>query len=139
MQTTTEDSVILQKTRELCQILLTEPEFKSVRSRVDAFMADEKARAQFDALNEKGEFLHHKQHQGVQLSKAEVAEFEKERDAALANPLIKNFLEAQRQMHEIQETVGQYVGKTFELGRVPSADDFESGSCGHGCGCDHNH
>ena len=141
MQTTTADSVIIQKTRELCEAILQQPEFQNIRRRIDSFMSNEKARTQFDALNEKGEFLHHKQHQGVQLTKAEIADFEKDRDAALGNPAIKDFLEAQREMHNLQETVGNYVGKTFELGRVPQAEDLEShggGGCGdHGCGCKH--
>jgi hypothetical protein len=29
------------------------------------------------------------------------------------------------------------VTKTFELGRVPSEEDLQEGSCGHGCGCHH--
>jgi len=40
-------------------------------------------------------------------------------------------------MHKIQESVMQYVGKTFELGRVPSVEDFSSGDCGPTCGCGH--
>lgn len=138
MQTTIEDSVIVQKTRELCEAILKQPEFQNIRRRIDGFMSNDSARMQFDALNEKGEFLHHKQHQGVQLTKAEIADFEKDRDAALTNPAIKDFLEAQREMHKLQETVGNYVGKTFELGRVPQPEDLESHSCGdHGCGCKH--
>ena len=39
--------------------------------------------------------------------------------------------------HKIQESVMSYVTKTFELGRVPAAEDFDSGSCGTGCGCAH--
>lgn len=138
---TTTDSAIVQKTKELCQTLLTQPEFNSIRSRVDTFLSNEEAKGKFDALNEKGEFLHHKQHQGVQLTKAEIADFEKDRDAVLANPVIRGFLDAQSEMHKITETVSQYVTKTFELGRVPSETDLEQGGggCGSGCGCDHGH
>jgi cell fate (sporulation/competence/biofilm development) regulator YlbF (YheA/YmcA/DUF963 family) len=134
METIT-DSAIIQKTRELCQLILTQPEFGAIRRRVDTFMQNPKAQEQFQALNEKGEFLHHKQHQGVQLTQAEIADFEKERDATLANPVIRGFLDAQKEMHKIEESVSQYVLKTFELGRVPEADDFEAGSCGPSCGC----
>ena len=137
---TTTDSAIVQKTKELCQTLLSQPEFNSIRSRVDTFLSNEEAKSKFDALNEKGEFLHHKQHQGVQLTKAEIADFEKDRDAVLANPVIRGFLDAQSEMHKITETVGQYVTKTFELGRVPQESDLETGGgCGSGCGCDHGH
>jgi cell fate (sporulation/competence/biofilm development) regulator YlbF (YheA/YmcA/DUF963 family) len=138
MQTTTEETAIIQKTKELCETLLQQPEFQNIRQRVDSFLADEKARTQFDALNEKGEFLHHKQHQGVQLTKAEIADFEKDRDSVLGNPVIRNFLDAQQEMHKITETVEKYVGKTFELGRVPNADELKGGSGGGGGSCD-NH
>lgn len=139
METTTETPVI-QKTRELCQLLLTQPEFASIRRRVDTFLNTPKAQQQFQELNDKGEFLHHKQHQGIQLSDAEVADFEKDRNAAMADPVIRGFLEAQREMHKIEESISQYVLKTFELGRVPETEDFEHehGGCGHGgCGCQH--
>ena len=138
MQTTTDDTVIVQKTKELCQAILNQPDSQNIRNRIGKFLADDKARSQFDALNEKGDFLHHKQHQGVKLSDAEIADFEKDREAALANPTIRGFLEAQREMNKIQESVTQYVAKTFELGRVPAESDLaeeEGGSCGHGCGC----
>ncbi len=135
METNLEEGVIVQKTKELCATILQEPQFINIRSRIDKFMADEKSKAQFDALNEKGEFLHHKQHQGVTLSQAEISDFEKDREVVLSNPVIKSFLDAQHEVHKIQETVGSYVGKTFELGRLPSKEDFDSGSCGAGCGC----
>src|SRR5688572_277820 len=135
MQTNVEEGVIVQKTKELCETILKQPEFQNIRSRIDKFMQDEKAKAQFDALNEKGEFLHHKQHQGVTLSPAEVADFEKDREQVLSNPVIRSFLDAQHEVHKITETVGSYVGKTFELGRLPKQEDFDSGSCGAGCGC----
>ena len=138
MHTITEDSVIVQKTKALCEAILAQPESQSIRTRINKFMADDKARGQFDALNEKGDFLHHKQHQGVKLSDAEIADFEKDREALLGNVTIRNFLEAQREMQKITESVSQYVAKTFELGRVPAAEDLkeeEGGSCGHGCGC----
>ncbi len=135
MQTTSADSVIIQKTKELCQTILDQPEFSNIRRRIDSFVSNNEAKEKFQSLNEKGEFLHHKQHQGVALTQAEIADFEKERDAALANPLIRGFLDARQEMHQIQETVEQFVSKTFELGRVPEMDDFEQGSCGPSCGC----
>jgi cell fate (sporulation/competence/biofilm development) regulator YlbF (YheA/YmcA/DUF963 family) len=139
MQTTTEDTVIVQKTKELCEAILAQPESQNIRNRISKFMADDKARSQFDALNEKGDFLHHKQHQGVKLTDAEIADFEKDREVVLGNDTIRGFLEAQREMQKVTETVSQYVAKSFELGRVPRdgemKEEGEEGSCGHGCGC----
>ena len=72
---------------------------------------------------------------GVPLSAEEITEFEKDRDALVKNPVARDFLDAQQAMQKVQESVGQYVAKTFELGRIPSDEDFSSGSCGSGCGC----
>ena len=134
---TTEDTIIIQKTRELCQTLLDQPEFTSIRQRMDTFMSDEEAKSQYQSLNEKGEFLTFKQKQGQPLADEEVAEFEGLRQKFLNNPVAQGFLDAQQEMHQIQESVGAYVGKTFELGRVPESEDFDSGSCGPSCGCGH--
>ena len=53
----------------------------------------------------------------------------------LNNPVAKGFLDAQQQMQRVQSSVTKYVTKTFELGRVPEPDDFNT--CGHGCSCGH--
>lgn len=132
---TTKENPLTQKTLELCQSIIEQPEFQAIRRRLDTFMADPKAQAQYQSLSEKGRYLHHKQEQGLPLDAAETAAFDKEREAFFQNPVAKGFIDAQEQMHEMQESVNQYVTKTFELGRVPEETDFESGSCGHGCGC----
>ncbi len=135
MQTMIEESVITQKTRELCQTLLEQPEVQAIRQRIESFMTNEEAKTQYQLLSEKGEFLQHKQQQGLPLSNEEIADFEQTREALFNNPVAREFLDAQQEMHKMQESVGQYVTKTFELGRVPSPEDFQSGSCGSGCGC----
>jgi cell fate (sporulation/competence/biofilm development) regulator YlbF (YheA/YmcA/DUF963 family) len=135
MTTATATTPLLLKTRELCQTLLDQPEFQEIRRSLDTFMADEQAKSQYQSLMEKGEQLQHKQQMGVTLENAEVAEFETHREALVSNPVARNFLEAQQAMHRMQESVNAYVSKTFELGRVPEAEDFDAGSCGPSCGC----
>ena len=135
MISNTEDTIVLQKTRELCETIVQQPEFKQIRSRIDAFMANDQAKEQYQLVVEKGESLQQKQQMGMPLSNDEIAEFEKHRETLVNNPVAKGFLDAQNQMHKVQESVGQYVAKTFELGRIPAAEDFDSGSCGSGCGC----
>lgn len=140
MLTDTERNVVLEKTRELCNTILAQPNMGSIRGNIDRFMADEKARAEYEALMSKGQALHEKQHRSLPLTGEEVGEFEKQRESVLGNPISRGFLDAQEALHHIQETVQKHVSKTLELGRLPSAEDFESGSCGHGCGChDHDH
>ena len=137
MQAIAEESAVIQKTRELCQTLLDQPDVQSMRQRIDAFVADDRAKAQYDALMVKGQALQQKQQQGSPLSNDEIADFEKHRETFVNNPVAKGFLDAQEEMSQLQQSLGQYVSKTFELGRVPGPEDFDSGSCGHGCGCHH--
>lgn len=137
MQATAEETVFIRKTRELCQTLLDQPEFQSIRARIETFMANDGAKSQYQMVMEQGDSLQHKQQMGAPLDGGEIAEFEKNRDSLLANPVAREFIDAQQQMHKMQESVMQYVAKTFELGRVPTNDDFPAGNCGPTCGCDH--
>jgi cell fate (sporulation/competence/biofilm development) regulator YlbF (YheA/YmcA/DUF963 family) len=131
------DNGLLLKTRELCQAILDEPDVRAMRQKIDTFMADSPVRGQYENLMQKGDALHQKQHAGVPLDRAEVAEFEKLRETFLKNPVASAFLDAQEELQKVQQSISQHVSKTFELGRVPTAEDMESGGCGHGCGCHH--
>jgi cell fate (sporulation/competence/biofilm development) regulator YlbF (YheA/YmcA/DUF963 family) len=137
MQETIEETVVIQKTRQLCQAIVDQPEYTGIRQRIDVFMADEAAKNQYQLVMEKGDALQQKQQFGLPLDGNEISEFEKNREELLNNPVARDFLEAQQQMHKLQESVMQYVSKTFELGRVPNAEDFPSEGCGSGCGCGH--
>jgi cell fate (sporulation/competence/biofilm development) regulator YlbF (YheA/YmcA/DUF963 family) len=142
MHTQTEETVVIQKTRELCQTILDQPEVQALRQKIETFLADDVARGQYDSLVAKGELLQQKRQNGLSLEDAEVNEFEKHREAFLKNSIARGFLDAQDEMQKIQQTVGQYVSKAFELGHVPEAADLESGCCGggggeHSCGCSH--
>ena len=99
MQVETEDTIIVEKTLELCQTILEQPQFQSIRRRVDAFLTDEKARSQYQLVAEKGEMLQQKQQLGVTLAGKEIADYERHRDELVSNPIAKGFLDAQREMH----------------------------------------
>jgi len=138
MQTTTQEDAITQKTRELCQAILDQPELRAARQQIEKFAADSKTREQYEGLVAKGEVLQQKQQRSQSLSPDEINAFEKDRDALLSNPIARGFLDAQEQLHNVHASISQYVGKTLELGRIPTASDLDSG-CGDGCGCGHNH
>ncbi|HSY20196.1 MAG TPA: YlbF family regulator [Candidatus Acidoferrales bacterium] len=124
------------KTNELCEAILQEIQTGGIRQRIDTFLSDTTARGAYESLMSRGQALQEKQHHGQPLDPTEIASFEKDRDALLKNPVAAGFLDAQEEMHELQSTVKKMVGKTIELGRIPSADDLaEGGSCGSGCGC----
>lgn len=129
---------IESKTRELCEAIIEHIEAGGIRKRIDTFLADSAVRGQYESLMNKGQALQEKQHNGQALEPAEISKFEQERDALLKNPVAVGFLDAQEEMHELQHLVQKHVGKTIELGRIPTTDDLDGGSCGHGCGC-HGH
>src|SRR6185503_15974337 len=93
--TTTQDTV-QQKTRELCQAIVDQPEFKEMRRHIETFLSDESAKTQYQSVMEKGEMLQHKQNTGSPLSNDEIMEFEKERDALVSNPVARGFLDARQ-------------------------------------------
>ena len=132
-------TVIEEKAKELCQTIVAQPEWISIRNRIETFLSNDAARGQYETVNRKGQALHEKQHGGQPLNGEEIADFEKHRDSLLQNPVARGFLEAQDQLHEIQHSVQKYISKTLELGRVPTEADLAEDSCGHGCGCGHNH
>jgi len=138
MAPTIEETLINRKTRELCQAILDEPSMRTVRERMDAFMADEKTRAQYDGLVAKGQALQQKQQNAVPLTGEEISEFEQDRDSLMRNPVARAFLDAQQELHEVRESIYRYVNKTFELGRLPSEDELNESCCNEGgCGCGH--
>lgn len=136
MLTEAEENIVLTKTRELCDTILAQPNMGLIRKSIDTFVADDKARAQYEIVMTKGQALHEKQHKSLPLSGEEISDFERSREDMLANPVAKNFLEAQDAMHHIQGTIQKLITKTLENGNVPTAEDLNE-SCGHGCGCHH--
>lgn len=137
MLTDLEKGAVAVKTRELCQTILDQPDFANLRKQIDAFMGNEEVKTQYRELSEKGAMLQHKQQSGMIVDMKEINAFEQQREAFLNNPVAQGFLDAQQLVHNVQETVTQHVTKTFELGRMPKAEDFDSGNCGEGCGCHH--
>ena len=133
--------MIIEKTKALCQAIVDQPAMSAIRQRINSFMSDAGARGQYEAVLNKGQALQEKQAKGQQLESTEIADFEKQRDALLNNPVGRGFLDAREELHEIQHSIQKYVSKTLELGRVPRAEDMEDHedhSCGEGgCGCHH--
>jgi cell fate (sporulation/competence/biofilm development) regulator YlbF (YheA/YmcA/DUF963 family) len=128
---------IEEKTQELCQAIVAQPEMIAIRKRIDTFLADDSTRGQYEALMNKGQALQEKQQQGQALEPAEISDFETKREALLKNPVATSFLDAQEELHKVQSSIQKQIAKTIELGRLPVAADLEEGSCGSGCGCHH--
>jgi cell fate (sporulation/competence/biofilm development) regulator YlbF (YheA/YmcA/DUF963 family) len=130
-------TIIEEKTQELCQAIIVQPEMIAIRKRIDTFLADPGTRTEYEALMSKGHALQEKQQHGQALEPAEVSDFESKREALLKNPVATGFLDAQEELHAMQSSIQKHISKTIELGRLPVAADLEEGSCGSGCGCHH--
>ncbi len=137
MSSTSNESAVTQKTRELCQTILDQPRMRSIRQRIDAFAGDATSRAQYDMVVNKGQALQEKQQNAMAVSKEEIDDFEKHRDELLSNPVARGFLDAQEELHEVKHSVHQYVNKTLELGRLPTEEELGGGCGSGGCGCGH--
>jgi cell fate (sporulation/competence/biofilm development) regulator YlbF (YheA/YmcA/DUF963 family) len=136
MPSTIVEDAVMEKTKELCQTILEQPTMQAIRQRIDAFMGDEQTRSQYDDLVSKGQALQQKQQDSQPLSGEEVSDFEQHRDALLRNPVARGFLDAQEELHQVKQSVQQYVSKAIELGRLPTEEEAQGGgSCGSGCGC----
>jgi len=133
--TQTDNSPVLEKTLELCEVILAQPEYGTMRRQLDDFMANDAAQSAYRNLSEMGAALREKHQQGSPPTAAEVETFEQQREEFLADPVARGFLEAQQAMQDVRDTVTRYVTRTFELGRKPTSEDFHSCGCGSGCGC----
>lgn len=134
------NSAVMAKVNEMCGAIAQDIEFLALQGQVERFLSDDEAKLQYQSVHEKGEELHQKQHANVELSEAEIKEFEGARDALMNNEVARDFMEAQQSLQTLQKTIGKYVGMTLELGRVPEPEDMEQsggddGCCGGGCGC----
>ena len=126
------------KAKELCQALVEDPELKPLFGAIDRFMEDDAAKELFTEMQSKAEGLQMKQQAGLELTAGEVEEYNKARDTMLDSEVAKGFVDAQEAIHGVHETIGRWVSLSFELGRMPTEEEFK-GHCGEGCGCDHNH
>lgn len=140
-----DDSVVMTKLRELCEVIVGDSEYKEVLSKIETFLGDDEARLNYQSVQELGNELNQKQQAGLQLSEQEIEKFEATRNELLNNSVASNFVEAQQSLETVQTAVSRMVGMTLELGRVPTAEDVQQassggggccgGSGGGGCGC----
>ena len=142
IELTTQETPVIAKTRELCQTIIEQPHFEKLLADIEAFMGDAEAQALYDAVSNKQQVLMDKQERGESLTEEEINGFEQAREALLGNPVSSAFIDARQHMYDVQDSINKYVGKTFELGRVPMAEELvepKSGCCGGGggggCGC----
>ncbi len=134
MDTSANESIIVERSLDLCQAIVDQPDFPALKAKLDAFMGDELLKFQYGQLNDLGNLLQMKQGNGMELKPEEIGEFEALRGQLLGNPVVLGFLEAQEELQKIHQVVGRALDKTFELGCRPDQNDLHDGSCcGGGC------
>ena len=134
MESTLKEGGIIQKTMDLCQAVAEQPDFQSLKQKLDAFMGNELVKFQYQQVNDLNNLLQMKQQDGLDLTPEEIAKFDVLREELLKNPVALGFFEAQKELQKLHEAVGRFVNKTFELGRRPEYEDVYDGSCTD-CGC----
>lgn len=131
-------SELEERLNDLCAAIAADEEVSNARAQAEAFLADESAVSLYRRMAQTQQELHHKQHGGEKITNAEINAFTLLRDQAEANPLVKQFNDAQETLQGIANMVNGFVTKTLEKGRVPTQEEVfgaSSGSCGTGCGC----
>jgi len=134
MDTKAKESPITQRTLDLCQAIVEQTDFQTLKQQLDAFMSNELLKYEYQQVNGLGDLLRMKQGQGLELKPEEVTQFETLREKFLNDPVAKGFLDAQEQLQQLHEVVSRFLNKTFELGRRPEYEDVHDGSCSD-CGC----
>jgi cell fate (sporulation/competence/biofilm development) regulator YlbF (YheA/YmcA/DUF963 family) len=136
MEVLSPNSAILDKTRELCSLILHSGEYKENAARIDTFFNDKAAQASYRQFTQLGESLHQKQSAG-ELTEDDIEGYDAELAALKANPVTGEFMAAEESLNGIVQQVSRMVGKALELGRLPEPEDLAGGGCcgGGGCGC----
>lgn len=135
-QTHLEMQPIKEATDALCQAIVGQEKFAELHQKIETFITNEKLRYEYDMLNQRGALLQQKSEAGMEIDEKELAEFEKLRTELLANKTMTDFQDVQDEVQQVQDRIHQVIAKTFEVGKVPSQDDFDFCSDGFGdCGC----
>ena len=129
-----DDSTVMGKTRDLCETIANDSDYRDLFRKVERFLGDDEARLSYQSVHESGQALNQKQQSGLQLSESEIAEFEGSRSELLNNPIASDFMQAQQTLEALQSSVSRMVGMTLELGRVPTPEDIAQATGGGCCG-----
>ncbi len=134
MEALSPNSAILDKARELCELILQSSEYKDNLSKIDTFFEDKAAQQAYRDFSNLGERLHQKQHEGT-LTQEDIDSYDVAQEELRSNAVAADFLDAEATLNGIVSQISRLVGKSLELGRVPEPDELSGGSCGSGCGC----
>jgi len=135
-QTLPLNSAAIEKTRELCTLILESDSYRDQVARIEGFFEDDAAQQQYRDFSQLGQELHQKQQEGA-LTEDDIALYERKQSELNGNETVAGFMEAESVLNGIVKEVSRFVGKSLELGRLPEPEDLDSGECCNsgGCGC----
>ena len=96
-----DDSAVMGKTRDLCETIANDSDYRDLLQKVEKFLGDDEARLSYQSVHESGQALNQKQQSGLQLSDSEIAEFEGARTELLNNPIASDFMQAQQSLEAL--------------------------------------
>lgn len=134
MSIISDQSPVLEKTKELCQLIVDNAEYNALIGTVETFLSNDESRLLYQTVHERSEELRNKQQAGVELGETEIESFKEVRSQMEKDEVIMDFLSAQDELQVVQSAIGKFVGMTLELGRVPTDEDFAAMDGGGCCG-----
>ncbi|MEM1443015.1 MAG: YlbF family regulator, partial [Verrucomicrobiota bacterium] len=90
MEVLSPNSAILEKTRELCSLILSSGEYQENVSKITTFFENEEAQKAYREFNEFGEKLHQKQQAGI-LTDNDVSAYDQKMKALKEDPVTGAF------------------------------------------------
>lgn len=126
---------LIDKIAELCNEVLQQEAYHSLRAMVEQFINDEEAVQQYERFLKHQQMLEYKEAQHKQLSAEEISEYEQEELAIYNNPTIRKYLYAEQEFGKFHRLMSQFYTKTIELQRLPQLNELKKEGCGCGGSC----
>ena len=125
-------NVIIEKTENLCTLLLEQEAYKELRQMIEQFTVDEESNKQYERFVGKEQLRRQKLQQDLALTPEEYDDFNQEERALYENSVIRKYLYARKELDHLQHLIHQYLTKTIDLGRIPRPNEIDKIS--RGCG-----
>ena len=135
MIVTLANQTLTDKMVELCNELLQQESYQSLRAMVDQFVKDEAAIQQYERFLRNQQALEQKEERQQKLTAEEIREYEQEEMALYENPVIRKYLHAEGEFNKFHRFISQFYMKTIELQRLPELSELKKEGCGCGGSC----
>lgn len=108
-----------------CAALAASSQFQKASQEIDAFIADDTARESYLHWTRLEAQLDWRRERGLDLTAGEVHACQSARRTALGNPVVAAYLQANENLLKLKQSTLEWLDKTFELKRAPTAEDWK--------------